>query len=85
MKIGNLEIGLNHKPLVIAEMSGNHNQSIDQALAIVDAAYFRKVDTPGMIGDSSYLKKKSGWKGSRDGKETIKKMVKKDIERMKLK
>ncbi len=54
-------------------------------LAVVDSTYFRKVDTPGMIGDSSYLKKKSGWKGSRDGKETIKKMVKKDIERMKFK
>jgi N-acetylneuraminate synthase len=31
-------IGPNHPPLVIAEMSGNHNQSLDRALAIVDAA-----------------------------------------------
>jgi pseudaminic acid synthase len=31
-------IGSNHPPLVIAEMSGNHNQSLDRALAIVDAA-----------------------------------------------
>lgn len=37
-KIGNITIGTNHKPFVIAEMSGNHNQSIDRALAIVDAA-----------------------------------------------
>jgi pseudaminic acid synthase len=37
-KIGNRTIGHNHKPFVIAEMSGNHNQSIDRALAIVDAA-----------------------------------------------
>ena len=31
-------IGQNHPPFVIAEMSGNHNQSLDRALAIVDAA-----------------------------------------------
>jgi N-acetylneuraminate synthase len=31
-------IGSAHKPFVIAEMSGNHNQSLDRALAIVDAA-----------------------------------------------
>lgn len=31
-------IGLDHPPLVIAEMSGNHNQSLERALKIVDAA-----------------------------------------------
>ena len=31
-------IGRGHAPFVIAEMSGNHNQSLDRALAIVDAA-----------------------------------------------
>ena len=36
--IGDRKIGMGHKPFIIAEMSGNHNQSIDRALAIVDAA-----------------------------------------------
>lgn len=37
-KIGNRDIGLDHAPFVIAEMSGNHNQSLERALAITDAA-----------------------------------------------
>jgi len=37
-KIGNYSIGAEHPPFVIAEMSGNHNQCLDRALAIVDAA-----------------------------------------------
>jgi pseudaminic acid synthase len=36
--IGGRKIGKNHVPFVIAEMSGNHNQSLDQALKIVEAA-----------------------------------------------
>ena len=31
-------IGLTHEPLIIAEMSGNHNRSLERALAIVKAA-----------------------------------------------
>ena len=31
-------IGTGHQPFVIAEMSGNHNQSLERALAIVDSA-----------------------------------------------
>lgn len=38
MKIGNREIGIGHAPFIIAEMSGNHNQSLDRALEIVEAA-----------------------------------------------
>lgn len=38
MKIGTASVGLGHRPFIIAEMSGNHNQSLDRALAIVDAA-----------------------------------------------
>ena len=36
--IGDIRIGKEHKPFVIAEMSGNHNQSLERALEIVDAA-----------------------------------------------
>jgi N-acetylneuraminate synthase len=37
-KIASISIGEQHPPFIIAEMSGNHNQSIDKALQIVDAA-----------------------------------------------
>jgi N-acetylneuraminate synthase len=36
--IGSRPIGRGARPFVIAEMSGNHNQSLDRALAIVEAA-----------------------------------------------
>jgi pseudaminic acid synthase len=38
IKINNSEIGLNKPPYIIAEMSGNHNQELDEALKIVHAA-----------------------------------------------
>lgn len=36
--IGSRPIGREHEPFIIAEMSGNHNQSLDRAFEIVDAA-----------------------------------------------
>jgi pseudaminic acid synthase len=36
--ICNRKIGAGHPPFIIAEMSGNHNQSLDRALEIVEAA-----------------------------------------------
>lgn len=36
--INNCKIGHGYPPFIIAEMSGNHNQSLDRALAIVEAA-----------------------------------------------
>jgi len=37
-QIGDVTVGPGNKPMIIAEMSGNHNQSLDRALEIVDAA-----------------------------------------------
>jgi len=36
--IGGHGIGRGHRPFIIAEMSGNHNQSLDRAIEIVDRA-----------------------------------------------
>ncbi len=38
IKIGTREVGSHVRPYLIAEMSGNHNQSLERALEIVDAA-----------------------------------------------
>jgi len=38
MKIGNISIGINDTPFIIAEMSGNHNQSLERAMSIVESA-----------------------------------------------
>lgn len=38
IKIGNREIGKHEKPFIIAEMSGNHNQSLERALHLVELA-----------------------------------------------
>lgn len=38
MYIGDTEIGSDHPPFIIAEISGNHNQSIERAFQIVEAA-----------------------------------------------
>ena len=37
IKITGRTIGLSHSPFIIAEMSGNHNQSLERALEIVEA------------------------------------------------
>lgn len=38
INVAHLTIGKSHKPFIIAEMSGNHNQSLERALELVDAA-----------------------------------------------
>lgn len=37
-KIADREVGSGHAPFIIAEMSGNHNQSLERAMEIVEAA-----------------------------------------------
>jgi pseudaminic acid synthase len=38
IRIADRRIGRGHRPFVIAEMSGNHNQSLERAIEIVEAA-----------------------------------------------
>ncbi len=44
IQIGHKKIGLGYRPFIIAEMSGNHNQSLERALQIVEAAAACSVD-----------------------------------------
>jgi len=44
MQIKNREISRHTKPFIVAEMSGNHNQSLERAIEIVDAAADSGVD-----------------------------------------
>lgn len=44
MNIAGREIGVHTKPFIIAEMSGNHNQSLERALHLVDLAAEAGVD-----------------------------------------
>lgn len=44
IKVLDKVVGSAHKPFIIAEMSGNHNQSLDRALEIVEAAAKAGVD-----------------------------------------
>ena len=77
IKIANFEISRNSKPFIIAEMSGNHNQSLERALEIVDAAAKTGADAIKLqtyTADTITIDKKDGeffiedpkslWKGS---------------------
>lgn len=39
MKLGKSDVGEGFPPFIVAEMSGNHNQSLDRALQILEAAH----------------------------------------------
>jgi pseudaminic acid synthase len=77
MQIGSRRIGLDVPPFIIAEMSGNHNQSLERALQIVDAAadagahalklqtYTADTMTLDLQGGEFFISDaKSQWKGS---------------------
>lgn len=77
LKIGNRTISREHKPFLIAEMSGNHNQSMEKALEIVDAAAqagVQAIKLQTYTADTITIDKKDGeffiadqkslWKGS---------------------
>jgi pseudaminic acid synthase len=75
IKIANISIGINCPPFIIAEMSGNHNQSLKRALEIVEAAaktgvqalklqtYTADTMTLDIKTEDFILDKKSLWKG----------------------
>ena len=76
INIAKKNIGLDFEPFIIAEMSGNHNQSLAKALEIVDAAadsgadaiklqtYTADTMTLNLKGESFKIQdKKSLWKG----------------------
>ena len=63
VKIKNIHIGNAFKPLIVAEMSGNHNQSLDIALKIVEevaktGAHALKIQT--FTADTLTIDKKDG-------------------------
>jgi N-acetylneuraminate synthase len=76
LSIGGRPIGIEHPPFIIAEMSGNHNQSLERALEIVEAAarsgahalklqtYTADTMTLNLTGGDFYIRDESSpWKG----------------------
>ena len=73
IKIANRLIGEGEQPFIIAEMSGNHNQSLERALQIVEAAAAAgahaiklqtyTADTMTIRGAHTIIDKKSLWHG----------------------
>lgn len=63
IKINKIQIGKGLKPMIVAEMSGNHNQSLDKALKIVEevaktGAHALKIQT--YTADTLTIDKKDG-------------------------
>lgn len=54
-----------------------------KVLMTVSEKYYRKIDTPGIIGDSGKLERERGWKKSKSINQVICEMIEKDINRIK--
>ena len=48
----------------------------------INKKYYREIDTPGMTGDSSQLKRVVGWTPNISIEKTIENMIDKDINRL---
>ena len=58
VSIGGRNIGVAYEPFIIAEMSGNHNGSLDRALQIVDAIPMEAFDTrmDGVVTETEFTR-----------------------------
>lgn len=63
IRAGNKKIGKQYRPFIIAEMSGNHNHSLDKAFKIVKAAAYAGADA---IKLQTYTADTITFRGSRD-------------------
>ena len=54
-----------------------------KVLMTISEKYYRKIDTPGLMGDSEKLEKSTGWKKTKGINQVICQMVEKDINRIK--
>lgn len=78
---------LEFEPIFVGD--GYDEKCIDSKTGLelisINKKYYREMDTPGMVGDSSKLKKEIGWTPEISIEKTIEKMIDKDINRLKTK
>jgi len=60
-----------------------YDETTGKELVNISEKYYRKIDTPGMFGDSKKLRNDTGWTKTKDINQVICQMVEKDINRIK--